>query len=65
MTTIGSIVSEIICLTNIDTDGGQTDRQADVKRIAVVSYSRGHGPSRKYASSQLPDGVDYNATLNR
>ena len=29
MTTIGAVVSEIICLIKIDTDDGQTDRQTD------------------------------------
>ena len=57
MMTIGPVVSEIISLTKIDMDGGQTDGRP------IFSYSWGHKRPRKYESSQVLDGLDYNTSL--
>ena len=60
--TIDLVISEIICLTKIVTDGRHTDGQTN-RRRPIFSYSKGHDLSRKYESSQSPDGLDYNTSL--
>ena len=70
---VGPAVSELICLTKIETDGagGQADRlkhsETHILRNGngrpIFSYSWGHDPSRKYESNQSPNGLDYNTSL--
>ena len=60
MATIGPVVSEIICLTKIETNGGQTyrhiDRQTDGNEIPMFLYFRSHDTSRKC-------GLDHKTSL--
>ena len=57
-TTIGPVVSKIICLIKIQTDGRQsadrqTDRQTDGNRRPISSYSKGHKRSEKHKSRSM------------
>ena len=54
---IGLVVSEIIRITKIDTDGGGTDGLTD-RQMETGTYFR-----EKHESGQLPDGHDYNTSL--
>ena len=63
MTTIASVVSEIICLIKIRADGRQTDRQTYGNGGPVSLYPRGYERSKKRKSRESVDGLDYNIRL--